>query len=78
MLSPDERDKVLHKREKNKKAAEKCRVKRREKVQQMRAEYDEFLEANEALESDIQQLRELKDQLEEIMESHHCVVKLKA
>lgn len=78
MLSPDERDKVLHKREKNKVAAEKCRVKRREKVQQMRAEYDEFLEANEALESDIQQLRELKEQLEEIMENHQCVVKLKA
>lgn len=78
MLSPDERDKVLHKREKNKVAAEKCRVKRREKVQQMRAEYDEFLEANEALESDIQRLRELKEQLEEIMENHHCVVKLKA
>ena len=78
MLSPDERHKVVNKREKNKVAAEKCRVKRRQKVQQTRAEYDEYLEANEALEAEIQQLRELKEQLEEVLENHHCTIKLKA
>ncbi len=77
LLSPGERDKVLHKREKNKLAAEKCRVKRREKVQQIRFEYDECLEANEALEAELAKLKEEKELLQNLLENHHCVLKLK-
>lgn len=69
---------MLTKREKNKVAAEKCRVKRREKVQQIRAEYDDYLEANESLEAEIQRLEEEKQLLQELLEKHHCVIKLKA
>ena len=75
MLSPDERDKVLSKREKNKIAAEKCRVKRRENVQRVRAEYDEYLEANEALESQIQRAKEEVQRLQELLDNHHCIIK---
>ena len=75
MLSPDEREKVLSKREKNKIAAEKCRIKRRENVQRVRAEYDEYLEANEALESQIQRAKEEVQRLQELLDNHRCVIK---
>ncbi len=78
LLAPGDRDKVLHKREKNKLAAEKCRVKRREKVQQIRIEYDEYLEANEALEADLARLKEEKEMLQNLLENHHCVINMKA
>ena len=74
LLSPDQRDRVIQKREKNKVAAEKCRVKRREKVQQIRAEYEDYLEANEELESQIRQLREEYHTLQEVLENHACVL----
>ena len=77
MLSPDERGKVLNKREKNKVAAEKCRVKRREKVQQTRAEYEDYLEANESLEAEIRKLMEEKAMLQELLDNHNCVLKIK-
>lgn len=74
LLNPDERDKILQKREKNKVAAEKCRVKRREKMQSVRVEYEECLVANEALEVDIAKLQEEKDRLEQLLKSHNCVL----
>lgn len=73
MLNPDERDKVLQKREKNKVAAEKCRVKRREKMHHVRIEYDEYLESNEALEKEIRKLQEERDNLERLLKQHNCV-----
>lgn len=76
MLSPDDRDKVLQKREKNKVAAEKCRVKRRVKVQQTRAEYDEYLEINENLDVEIRRLKEERQMLEDILNGHKCNLKL--
>lgn len=75
MLSPDERDKVVHKREKNKVAAEKCRIKRRDKMQHVRIEYEEYLETNESLEKEMKQLQEERDQLEQLLQSHNCVIK---
>ena len=75
MLSPDERDKVIHKREKNKVAAEKCRIKRREKMQLVRIEYEEYLEANESLEKDLKKLKEERDQLEQLLKTHNCIIK---
>ena len=76
-MNPDERDKVLSKREKNKVAAEKCRVKRREKMQHVRVEYEEYLVANESLERDIQDLQDEKDELERLLKCHHCVMQQK-
>lgn len=73
LLNPDERSKVLQKREKNKVAAEKCRVKRREKVEQTRSEYYDCQEANESLEAQIKQLREEKLMLQKLLDAHHCV-----
>lgn len=74
MLSPDQRDRVLQKREKNKVAAEKCRVKRRERNQEIRAQYEDFLEANEELESQIRKLREEHRVLQELLENHSCIL----
>lgn len=76
MLSPDDRDKVLQKREKNKVAAEKCRIKRRDKVQQTRGEYDNYLDANESLEAEIRHLKEEQEMLEDILKGHTCTLKL--
>ena len=73
LLSPDDRDKVLHKREKNKVAAEKCRVKRREQVHQTRAEYEDYLEANEKVDAEIRLLKEELQMLEDCLRGHKCV-----
>ena len=78
LLSPDDRDKVLQKREKNKVAAEKCRVKRRMKVQQTRAEYDDYLEANENLDTEIRRLKEERQMLEEALKGHKCMLQIHA
>lgn len=74
MLSPDQRDRVIQKREKNKVAAEKCRVKRRERNQEIRAQYEDYLEANEELESQIKALREEYRNLQELLENHPCIM----
>ena len=65
---------MLHKREKNKVAAEKCRVKRRENVQRIRSDYDECLEASEELEAQIRSLKEEHQLLQQLLENHHCVL----
>ena len=75
MLDPEEREKVLQKREKNKVAAEKCRIKRREKTLQTRAEYEDYLETNENLEAEVQRLKELQQALQDLLDSHHCVIR---
>ena len=75
LLAPDEKEKVLQKREKNKAAAERCRVKRRENIQKTRAEYDEHLELNEALQADIHHLRDEFTMLQELLRSHQCMLK---
>ena len=61
------------KREKNKKAAEKCRVKRKEESIKVRQEYDEYLDANESLQSEIRKLAQEKEKLETILKEHNCV-----
>ena len=73
MLNPDERSKVLQKREKNKVAAEKCRIKRREKVEQTRAEFYNCQETNELLEAQIKQLKEERQMLQKLLDTHRCV-----
>ena len=65
---------MLQKREKNKVAAEKCRVKRREKMQGIRVEYEEYVVANESLEKEIKLLEEERDRLEQLLKSHNCVM----
>lgn len=74
LLSPDQRDRVVQKREKNKVAAEKCRVKRRERSLEIRAQYEDYLETNEELESQIRKLREEQRVLQELLENHTCVI----
>ncbi len=69
---------MLQKREKNKAAAERCRVKRRENIQKTRAEYDEHLELNEALQADIHHLRDEFTMLQELLRSHQCMLKSRA
>lgn len=73
-LSPDQRDRILQKREKNKVAAEKCRIKRRERNHEIRMQYEEYLVANEELESQIKKLREEHRVLQELLDNHHCVL----
>ena len=66
----------MQKREKNKVAAEKCRVKRREKVQQTRAEYEDHLEVKEQLNAEIRRLKEEQKLLEDALNGHKCVLQL--
>lgn len=73
LLCPSEKQKLLMKREKNKKAAEKCRVKRKEESIKVRQEYDEYLDANESLQSEIRKLAQEKEKLETILKEHNCV-----
>ena len=73
LLCPSEKQKLLMKREKNKKAAEKCRVKRKEESIKVRQEYDEYLDANESLQSEIRKLAQEKERLETILKEHNCV-----
>lgn len=73
LLNAEERSKVLQKREKNKVAAEKCRIKRREKVEQTRSEYYDCQELNESLEAQVKQLKKERQMLEELLKTHRCV-----
>lgn len=73
LLCPAEKQKLLLKREKNKKAAEKCRVKRKEESIKVRQEYDEYLDATESLQSEIRKLAQEKERLETILKEHNCV-----
>lgn len=73
LLCPSEKQKLLLKREKNKKAAEKCRVKRKEESMKIRQEYEEYLEANETLQSEIRKMANEKERLETILKDHNCV-----
>ena len=73
MLCPSEKQKLLLKREKNKKAAEKCRIKRKEESMRIRQEYEEYLDANETLQSEIRKLAQEKERLETILKEHNCV-----
>lgn len=57
-------------------AAEKCRIKRRDKVQQTRGEYDNYLEANEILDAEVRHLKEERQMLEDILKGHTCTLKL--
>lgn len=59
-------------------AAEKCRVKRRQKVQETRAEYDEYLEMNENLDAEIRKLKEERQMLEEALRGHKCALSIHA
>lgn len=73
LLCPSEKQKLLLKREKNKKAAEKCRIKRKEESMKIRQEYEEYLDANESLQSEIRKLAQEKEKLETILKEHNCV-----
>ena len=73
-LPPEQRDKIIQKREKNKVAAEKCRIKRRERNHEIRVQYEEYLVANEELESQIRKLREEQRVLQELLDNHSCVL----
>jgi len=61
------------KREKNKKAAEKCRVKRKEESIRIRQEYEEYSDANESLQAEIRKLAQEKEKLEAILKEHNCI-----
>ena len=54
-------------------AAEKCRIKRREKVEQTRAEFYNCQETNESLEAQIKQLKEERQMLQKLLDTHRCV-----
>jgi len=73
LLCPSEKQKLLLKREKNKRAAEKCRIKRKEESMKIRQEYEEYLDANETLQSEVRKLAQEKERLETILKEHNCV-----
>lgn len=69
LLSPDEQDKVRSKRERNKLAAQKCRIKRREQVQQIQVKYSEYLDAIKTLQAELTRLEEEDEVLQRLLEN---------
>lgn len=59
-------------------AAEKCRVKRREKVHETRGEYEGYLEVNESLDAEIRCLKEERQMLEEALSEHKCCLQIRS
>ena len=59
-------------------AAEKCRIKRRQKVHQTRNEYDGFMDVNDSLDAEIRRLKEEKQMLEEALSEHKCCLQIRS
>ncbi|KAL9954393.1 hypothetical protein ACROYT_G041925 [Oculina patagonica] len=71
-LTPDEEQRRKLRRERNKVAASKCRMKRKEHVNTLRKASDELEAANSQLESEIAYLTAEREQLEMMLDAHVC------
>lgn len=77
-MTKDQKERLYRRRERNKAAATRCRVKRRLKSRDIRQELVEFSASNEELERELLQLQEEKQKLEAMLAAHahvqHCRV----
>lgn len=71
-LTPDEEQRRKLRRERNKVAASKCRMKRKEHVNTLRKASEELEAANSQLESEIAYLTAEREQLEMMLDAHVC------
>ncbi|XP_029183384.1 cyclic AMP-dependent transcription factor ATF-3-like [Acropora muricata] len=71
-LTPDEEQRRKLRRERNKVAASKCRMKRKEHVTTLRKASEELEAANSQLESEIAYLTAEREQLEMMLDAHVC------
>ncbi|EDO29963.1 predicted protein, partial [Nematostella vectensis] len=69
-LTPEEETRRKVRRQRNKVAASKCRLKRREHVKNLLKASEELESANSKLESDIACLNAEKEQLERMLDAH--------
>lgn len=65
---------LLKRRERNKAAAEKCRIKRREKSSQIRQELSLLTRSNDELEQELSRLRGEMQELQHLICTHHCQI----
>lgn len=73
-LSPAELEKRRLRRERNKLAAFKCRQRRKEHMQDLEDETDVLNAAKRALEAEIMALKDKKKELEDMLQSHDCML----
>ncbi|RMX54279.1 hypothetical protein pdam_00011990 [Pocillopora damicornis] len=71
-LTPEEEQRRKLRRERNKVAASKCRMKRKEHVNTLRQAAEELESANSQLEAEIAYLTAERDQLEMMLDAHVC------
>ncbi|PFX17596.1 Proto-oncogene c-Fos [Stylophora pistillata] len=71
-LTPEEEQRRKVRRERNKVAASKCRMKRKEHVNTLRQASEELESANSQLEAEIAYLTAERDQLEMMLDAHVC------
>ncbi|CAM9892139.1 unnamed protein product [Lampetra fluviatilis] len=70
MLNPEEEERRIVRRERNRQAAAKCRNRRRELTDQLEEETAELLQQQELIKSEVDKLRQVKDQLELVLATH--------
>jgi len=71
-LTIEEEERRRVRRERNKVAASRCRVKRKHHVRKLLKESDDLVRANGSLEAIIDKLQEEKHKLEGAIRNHHC------
>ncbi|KAJ7374332.1 bZIP Maf transcription factor [Desmophyllum pertusum] len=74
-LSNEEEEKRRVRRERNKVAAFKCRLRRKEHMQKLQDESDDLNADNSSLERELVALKAQKEELEKMFRSHNCVLK---
>eukprot|EP00118_Oscarella_pearsei_P005390 m.24763 g.24763 ORF g.24763 m.24763 type:complete len:285 (+) comp28676_c1_seq1:2758-3612(+) len=73
-LTPEERQRRQARREKNKVAAAKCRIKRRDHSKQLKEDYEDLEKGNGDLHVTISGLLEEVEKLKEVLTSHQCML----
>merc|ERR1712141_227186 len=70
-MSPDERERLRIRRQRNKEAAARCRKRRVDQTNTLQAQVDQWMEKKRAMEDEIRALTSEKEELEFIL-SQHC------
>ncbi|XP_028398759.1 cyclic AMP-dependent transcription factor ATF-3-like [Dendronephthya gigantea] len=71
-LTPEEEEKRKLRRERNKMAAFRCRQRRKQHIVELEQVTEQISNSNDDLEREIEDLKEQKEKLEEMLQSHSC------
>ncbi|EDO36776.1 predicted protein [Nematostella vectensis] len=74
-LTPEEEEKRRLRRERNKQAANRCRKRKRDKIEMLERTAQEIDDSNKALETDIANMRTELTELMSVLRSHDCVMR---